>query len=109
MPYKTSIFPSTKSILFAEGSFGKPGIIIISPAKATINPAPAESLISFIVKEKSDTYEYEFSLKLSNLEAVLADSGDIFLMDGEDVFYTIPAPFMTDENGEREIHIRWKL
>ena len=64
---------------------------------------------NIIVKEKSDTYEYEFSLKLSNLEAVLADSGDIFLMDGEDVFYTIPAPFMTDENGEISYAVSYEL
>ena len=36
------------SINSAAGFFGSPGISIISPAIATINPAPADILISFI-------------------------------------------------------------
>ena len=37
------------SINSAAGFLGSPGISIISPAIATKNPAPADSLISFIV------------------------------------------------------------
>ena len=37
------------SISSAEGFLGSPGISIISPAIATKNPAPAESLTSFTV------------------------------------------------------------
>ena len=32
------------SMLFAAGTLGKPGIVIMSPVRTTINPAPAESL-----------------------------------------------------------------
>ena len=54
---------------------------------------------NIIVKEKADSYDYEFSLKLNNLEAVLDESGDVLLKDGEETYYTIPAPFMVDANG----------
>ena len=41
------------SILSAAGTFGRPGIVKIEPVKATIKPAPAEILTSFIVISKS--------------------------------------------------------
>ena len=44
------IFPNSSiSIISAAGTFGSPGISIISPAIAIINPAPAAILTSFIV------------------------------------------------------------
>jgi len=37
------------SILLAAGTFGKPGIVIISPVNATKKPAPFDTLISLTV------------------------------------------------------------
>lgn len=34
---------SSMSIFSAEGILGKPGMVIISPVMATMNPAPAET------------------------------------------------------------------
>lgn len=64
---------------------------------------------NIIVNEKADSYEYEFSLKLSNLEAVAAENGDVLLMDGEDAYYTIPAPFMIDANGVYSEEVSYAL
>ena len=36
-------------MLLAAGTFGSPGIVIISPLKATINPAPIDGFKSRIV------------------------------------------------------------
>ena len=36
------------SILSAAGTFGRPGIVIISPQTMTINSAPADNLTSLI-------------------------------------------------------------
>ena len=36
----------SQSILSAAGAFGSPGIVIISPVKTTIKPAPAERVTS---------------------------------------------------------------
>ena len=46
-------FPSSStSILYAAGCFGSPGIVIISPVRATINPAPADRRTSRTVSVK---------------------------------------------------------
>ena len=37
---------SVNSILFADGTLGNPGIVIISPQIATTNSAPADNLAS---------------------------------------------------------------
>ena len=38
------MFPSSSTSMFsAAGTLGSPGIVIISPVKATIKPAPAET------------------------------------------------------------------
>ena len=48
------IFPvSSTSIRSAAGTFGRPGIVMISPVRATINPAPAEILRLRTVTSKS--------------------------------------------------------
>lgn len=53
---------------------------------------------NIIVKEKKAAYSYSFTLKLNNLTAELAGN-EILLKDGEEVFYTIPAPYMYDAAG----------
>ena len=40
-------------MLLAAGTFASPGIVMISPAYATIKPAPADTLISLIWMVKS--------------------------------------------------------
>ena len=47
---KPIIVPSDRiSIPFAAGTLGSPGIVIIEPVSATINPAPADTLSSLTV------------------------------------------------------------
>ena len=48
------IFPvSSTSILSAAGTFGSPGMVMISPVRATMKPAPAEILRLRTVTSKS--------------------------------------------------------
>ena len=48
------MFPfSSTSIFSADGTFGSPGIVIISPVNTTIKPAPDEILTFLIVISKS--------------------------------------------------------
>lgn len=54
---------------------------------------------NIIVKERKDTYSYSFMLALNNLEAELVDN-EVILKDGNETFYTIPAPYMYDAAGE---------
>ena len=44
---------SSTSILVAAGTFGRPGMVMISPVSASINPAPAEILRFLTVTSKS--------------------------------------------------------
>ena len=47
------IFPLlSQSIFIAAGALGRPGIIMISPVRATTKPAPAESFTSLTVMVK---------------------------------------------------------
>ena len=54
---------------------------------------------NIIVKERSDSYSYEFELKLNGLTAALADNGDINIYEGDVVKYVIPAPVVYDSAG----------
>ena len=54
---------------------------------------------NIIVKEKAEEYTYSFTLKLNNLTATLTESGDVLIMNGEQVAYEIPAPVIYDANG----------
>ena len=48
-----TILPSSLTSIFsADGTFGRPGIVIISPVRTTIKPAPAESLTYLTVTLK---------------------------------------------------------
>ncbi len=57
---------------------------------------------NIIVKSKQDSYNYSFTLKLNNLDAVKASDGSISIFDPdtEKVIYYIPAPIVYDANGE---------
>src|SRR5699024_189572 len=51
---RPEIFPvSSTSILSAAGTFGRPGIVMISPVSATTKPAPAEIFRFLTVTSKS--------------------------------------------------------
>jgi hypothetical protein len=56
---------------------------------------------NIIVKEKSSSYTYTFTMKLNNLDAVLDEKGQIFLTDTSTgiVEYIIPAPTACDADG----------
>ena len=43
---------SSTSIFSAEGTLGRPGMVIISPVRATIKPAPADTLTFLMVTVK---------------------------------------------------------
>lgn len=66
---------------------------------------------SIIVNSKQSDYVYKFELKLNKLLAVLNDDGSISLIDensGEEK-YTMPAPFMFDDNGELSTDVYYTL
>lgn len=56
---------------------------------------------NIIVKERSDSYSYAFTMSLNNMTAVLDDGGHIVISDSSDdsVVYVIPAPVMWDAAG----------
>ncbi len=54
---------------------------------------------NIIVKQASENYSYSFELALNGLSAALAESGDVLILSGTDVKYTIPAPITYDVNG----------
>ena len=58
-------------MLLAAGSFGKPGIVIMSPLSATMNPAPIDGFNSRIVTVNPDGLANSFGLS-DNEYCVLA-------------------------------------
>ena len=56
---------------------------------------------NIIVKKKSDSYTYSFTMELNNLTARLDEKGQIIISDPSsgDVEYIIPAPTAWDANG----------
>jgi hypothetical protein len=66
---------------------------------------------NIIIKEKSDSYVYEFDMKLNKLTAEIASDGTIVLKDeksGESVF-VIDLPYMYDANGEISDAVTYSL
>ena len=66
---------------------------------------------NIIVKEKSDSYVYEFDMKLNKLTAETASDGTIVLKDeksGESAF-VIDLPYMYDKNGETSNAVAYSL
>lgn len=54
---------------------------------------------SILVSEPASDYTYAFSLTLQNLTAELREDGGVYLLDGDESVFTIPAPYMYDANG----------
>lgn len=66
---------------------------------------------SIIVNSKQSDYVYKFELKLNKLLAILNEDGSISLIDEEsgEEKYTMPAPFMFDDNGELSTDVYYTL
>ena len=70
---------------------------------------------NIIIKEKAESYEYEFSLKVKNLKAKLSKDGKSVLcfseLDNEDKnpIFTMPAPYMFDANGAHSGAVEYEL
>ena len=56
---------------------------------------------NIIVKERTDSYNYTFEIKLNHLEAVLCEDGSVSMTDPDtdEVVYTIPKGCMFDADG----------
>lgn len=65
---------------------------------------------NIIVKQKSDSYTYTFTLELNGLTAKL-DNGCIVLSDvkNDEVIYRIPAPYMYDAIGDISYNVDYTL
>ena len=63
-----------------------------------------------VVKERQDNYSYTFTLDLKNLTYSEDDFGGIVFKDGEgNVRYSIPAPYMYDNNGALSYEIFYQI
>ena len=66
---------------------------------------------SIIVNSRQSEYEYSFKLKLNKLTAVLNEDGTVSIMDEETgrSIYSMPAPFMFDDNGVLSTDVYYTL
>ena len=66
---------------------------------------------NIIVKEKSNSYIYEFDMKLNKLTAEMLENGTIALKDDKngDVVFVIDLPYMMDSNGEYSTAVTYSL
>ena len=65
---------------------------------------------NIIVKEKSDSYEYNFLFELKGLKVRLSeDNESIEIYNDEKVEFIIPAPFMYDANGNRNDNVYYEI
>ena len=66
---------------------------------------------NIIVKEKTETYVYQFDMKLNKLVAEMQADGTIALKDDKsgEVVYTIAMPYMFDADGEYSTAVTYAL
>ena len=66
---------------------------------------------SIIVNSRQSEYEYSFKLKLNKLTAMLNEDGTVSIMDEETgrSIYSMPAPFMFDDNGVLSTDVYYTL
>ena len=65
---------------------------------------------NIIVKQKRDSYTFELNLNVKKLTPTLQDNGSIhFHNDGGETIFTIPAPFMTDADGNYSEAVSYTL
>ena len=114
-----------KSNLKLENELGKKNINKARFENIDVN-ADLEYVLSgnnikenIIVKEKSDSYEYSFSLKTNGLKVRLSDDNEsielykeVLNSNGqleEKVEFIIPSPYMYDANGETSEEVYYEL
>ena len=54
---------------------------------------------NIVINQASDSYNFTFSFELVGLTAKAEKDGSIVLYDGEEIAYTMPAPYMYDAEG----------
>lgn len=65
---------------------------------------------TIIVKEPLPGYDFSFKLNLAGLTPTMQEDGSVLLLDIDDcVVYAIPAPYMTDANGEYSEAVEYHL
>ena len=63
-----------------------------------------------IVREKQQSYRYDFLLELEGLEGVLETDGSVSLYnEKQELIYRIPAPYMVDDGGRISLEVRYSL
>ena len=61
----------------AAGTFGRPGIVIIEPVNATMNPAPEDNLTSLIVITKSSGALRTLGLSVNDNGVLAIQTGNL--------------------------------
>lgn len=75
---------------------------------------------NIIVRERQDSYEYKFELKLKNLNVELSEDGqrlELFIQKideesgalGKETIFTIPMPYMFDADGKKSGEVTYEL
>lgn len=63
-----------------------------------------------IVREKQDSYRYDFLLELKGLTAKMQEDGSVVLRDSEgNAVYGIPAPYMEDAKGASSTAVSYTI
>ena len=64
---------------------------------------------SIIVKERRESYRYEFCIETTQAELVREETGAILIQHGEEQLFRIPEAFMEDANGEVSNAVAYEL
>ncbi len=64
---------------------------------------------NIIVYEKLDSYEFSFNVTAGEMSLIINADGGIDVISNEEIIYTIPAPFMYDDNGRESNAVHYVL
>ncbi len=64
---------------------------------------------SLVVKERRESYRYEFCIETTQAELVREETGGILIRRGEEQLFRIPEAFMEDANGEVSNAVAYEL
>ena len=64
---------------------------------------------SIVVKERRESYRYEFCIETTQAELVREETGAILIQHGEEQLFRIPEAFMEDANGEVSNAVAYEL
>ena len=64
---------------------------------------------SIVVKERRESYRYEFCIETEQAELVREETGGILIRRGEEQLFRIPEAFMEDANGEVSNAVAYEL